>query len=60
MGKYKASPRYNVISLRVSDTTYSELKHLASRHDLSISTLMRQAMDRFTCCHDPRAGMKVN
>lgn len=53
MGKYKDTPRYNVISMRVSDVERNELQHIASRHDLSISKLMRQAMDIFTRYHDP-------
>lgn len=53
MGKYKDTPRYNVISMRVSDVEHKELLHIASRHDLSISKMMRQAMDIFTRYHDP-------
>jgi hypothetical protein len=55
MGKYKDTPRYNVISMRVSDVERIELEHIASRHSLSISDIMRQAMDIYTRCHDPIA-----
>lgn len=53
MGNYKNTPRYNVISMRVSDVERKELQLIASRHELSISTMMRQAMDIFTRYHDP-------
>jgi arsenate reductase-like glutaredoxin family protein len=56
MGKYKDTPRYNVISMRVSDLERNELQHIASRHSLSISEMMRQAMDVYTRYHDPIAA----
>jgi len=56
MGKYKDTPRYNVISMRVSDGERKELQHIASRHSLSISEMMRQAMDVYTRYHEPIAG----
>ena len=55
MGKYKDTPRYNVISMRVSDHERKELEHIASRHALSISDMMRQAMDIYTRYHGPIA-----
>ena len=44
MGKYKDTPRYNVISMRVSGVERKELQHIASRNAISISVMMRQAM----------------
>jgi uncharacterized protein (DUF1778 family) len=44
MANYKKKPRYNVISMRVSDDERKLLQTLASRNALSISDMMRQAM----------------
>ena len=56
MGKYKETPRYNVISMRVSDVERKELQHIASRHALSISDMMRKAMDIYARYHEPIAA----
>ena len=56
MGKYKETPRYNVISMRVSDLERKELEQIASKHSLSISDMMRQAMDVYTRYHEPIAA----
>lgn len=45
MGNYRNTPRYNVISMRVSERERKELQQIASRNSLSISDMMRQAMD---------------
>lgn len=56
MGKFKETPRYNVVSMRVSDAERKELQQIASRHSLSISGMMRQAMDIYTRYHGPIAA----
>jgi len=56
MGKYKTTPRYNVISMRVNDRERKELQRIASRYSLSISDMMRQAMDVYTRYHEPIAA----
>jgi arsenate reductase-like glutaredoxin family protein len=48
MANYKNIPRYNVISMRVSELERKELLQIASRNSLSISDMMRQAMDVYT------------
>ena len=48
MGKYKDTARYNVISMRVSDDERKALAAIASHQALSISDMMRQALERFT------------
>jgi predicted transcriptional regulator len=53
MGKYKDTPRYNVISMRVSDDERQELQNIASHYSLSISDMMRQAMDVYTRYNEP-------
>lgn len=53
MGKYKDTPRYNIISMRISDLERKELQTIASRNQLSISDMMRQAMAIYTSYHEP-------
>ncbi|MFZ4859052.1 MAG: ribbon-helix-helix protein, CopG family [Desulfuromonadaceae bacterium] len=48
MAKYKDTPRYNVISMRVSDFERQEFETIASFHSLNISQMMREAMGQFT------------
>ncbi len=48
MKKTKVTPRYNVISMRVSDKERQVLQKIALRKKLSISEMMRQAMERLT------------
>lgn len=56
MGKYKETTRYNVISMRISDAERKELQQAALRQSLSISDMMRQAMDEYTRYHKPIAS----
>ncbi|NJD91536.1 MAG: CopG family transcriptional regulator [Geobacter sp.] len=44
MGKYKAQPKYNVLSIRVSDEEKAALEELTRRDQISISNLMREAI----------------
>lgn len=60
MGNVKDTPRYNVISMRVSDDERKELQHIALQHSLSISKMMRQAMDIYTRYHEPVAAGQQN
>jgi hypothetical protein len=56
MGKFKDTPRYNVISMRVSDVERRELECLASQYSISISKIMRQAMEVYTRYNVPDAA----
>lgn len=56
MGKYKETPRYNVISMRISDTERKELQEIAYKNSLSISDLMRQAVDIYARYQEPIAS----
>jgi len=47
MGKMRENPRYNVISMRISDEERLELETLVSITDKSVSGIMREAMDLF-------------
>lgn len=44
MGRMKESPRYNVISMRVSDEERKHLESLVRDTSKSVSELMREAM----------------
>ena len=44
MGKYKSQPKYNVLSIRVSDEEKAVLEELTKRDHISISNLMREAI----------------
>lgn len=46
MGKVKKCPKYNVISIRVSDGEKAYLDELTKRDRTTISNLMREAMHR--------------
>jgi predicted transcriptional regulator len=44
MAKYKDHPRYNVVSIRVSDEEKALLEEVTRRDHTNITTLMRQAI----------------
>ncbi|MCL2760819.1 MAG: ribbon-helix-helix protein, CopG family [Desulfuromonadales bacterium] len=44
MGKLRAKPKYNVISMRISDEERIELEALMSETQKSVSDIMREAM----------------
>lgn len=44
MGKYKKHPKYNVISMRISDEEKLALEEMTRNSSKSISRLMREAM----------------
>lgn len=44
MGRMRENPRYNVISMRISDDERQELENLVSMTDKSVSDIMREAM----------------
>ena len=44
MGKYKEKPKYNVVSMRVSDEEKATLKEMTLLSCKSISRLMREAI----------------
>lgn len=47
MGKMRENPRYNVISMRISDEERNELESLMSLTEKSVSDIMREAMFLF-------------
>ena len=47
MGRMRENPRYNVISMRISDEEREHLETLMDKTHLSISDIMREAMEYF-------------
>jgi len=52
MGRMRENPRYNVISMRISDKEREYLESLMDKTHKSVSDVMREAMDYFTARHD--------
>ncbi len=48
MGRMRENPRYNVISMRISDEERLHLESLMNKTHKSVSDVMREAMDYFT------------
>lgn len=45
MGRMRENPRYNVISMRISDEERETLERIVSATNRSVSDIMREAMD---------------
>jgi len=45
MGKMRENPRYNVISMRISDDERATLDEIMDTTNKSVSQLMREAME---------------
>lgn len=45
MGRMRENPRYNVISMRISDEDREMIQHIASLTHKSVSDIMRDAME---------------
>jgi predicted DNA-binding protein len=52
MGRMRENPRYNVISMRVSDQERDHLENLMKTTHKSISDIMREAMGYFSAHHE--------
>ncbi len=52
MGRMRENPRYNVISMRVSDEERDHLENLMKTTHKSISDIMREAMEYFSAHYD--------
>lgn len=48
MGKYKQHPKYNVVSIRVSDEEKALLDEMSQRDRSSITDLIRKAITSYT------------
>jgi hypothetical protein len=47
MGRMRENPRYNVISMRISDEEREHLENIIGQTQRSISDIMREAMEYF-------------
>lgn len=52
MGKYKETPRYNVVSLRISDEEMATLTEMMRLRSKSLSRLLREAMHLYALQSD--------
>jgi predicted DNA-binding protein len=56
MGRMREKPRYNVISMRISDEERNHLESLMNKTHKSVSDVMREAMDFFTVHYEQAAS----
>lgn len=56
MGKYKENPKYNVVSIRVSDAEKELLNEITRRERTSITDLMRKAITDYTSFREVSAN----
>jgi predicted DNA-binding protein len=54
----RQNPRYNVISMRISDEEREHLEHLMSKTQKSVSDIMREAMEFFSAKYELQANLK--
>ena len=59
MGKYKTDPRYNVLSIRISDEEKAVMDEIRQHTNKNISTLMREALLLFTN-YSPNLSATIN
>lgn len=52
MGRMKENPRYNVISMRISEDELRNLESLMEKSHMSISHIMREAIEFFAAHHE--------
>lgn len=58
MGRMRENPRYNVISMRISDEEREHLENLMSKTKKSVSDIMREAMEYFSAQYEQERGLK--
>lgn len=56
MGRMRENPRYNVISMRVSDEERDQIENLMKTTKKSVSDIMREAMGYFSA-HYEQGGL---
>jgi predicted DNA-binding protein len=54
----RENPRYNVISMRISDDEREHLENLMSTTKKSVSDIMREAMEYFSAKYEMKADLK--
>ena len=56
MGKYKEQPKYNVVSIRVSDEEKAFLDEMTRRDRTTVTNLIREAIAFYTLYIDTSAS----
>lgn len=56
MGKYKENPKYNVVSIRVSDEEKAILDEISRRERTTVTDLMRAAITTYTLFRELRTN----
>jgi len=59
MGRMRENPRYNVISMRISDEERDQLEQLMNRTQKSVSDIMREAMEYFSSQYEQQRNQKA-
>jgi len=59
MGRMRENPRYNVISMRISDEEREHLENLMQKTHKSVSDIMREAMEYFAARYDVSSPRKA-
>ncbi|MFZ3208806.1 MAG: ribbon-helix-helix protein, CopG family [Geobacteraceae bacterium] len=54
MGRLRENPRYNVVSMRISDDERETLRQIMNTTHKSVSDIMREAMEIFKSQLTPR------
>lgn len=52
MSRAKENPRYNVISMRISEEELSHIEKLMEKNHKSVSHIMREAFECFAANHE--------
>lgn len=48
MGNYKENPKYNVLSIRVTDKEKADMDEMVRETQKSVSIIIREAMSHYT------------
>ena len=56
MGKYKEHPKYNVVSIRISDEEKAILDEISRRNRTTLTDLMRAAITTYTSFREVSAN----
>ena len=58
MGRMRENPRYNVISMRISDEEREHLENLMLKTHKSVSDIMREAMEYFSANYEQTGDIR--
>ena len=58
MGRMRENPRYNAISMRISDEEREHLENLMLKTHKSVSDIMREAMEYFAANYEQTGDIR--